>query len=123
MATSQGRVLVSFYDNGALIAPNSIADGAASTIKALEKSGVLDSNKAAVDYAKASGGKVIKVVGDGVSEGAALIAAENAAQAKAAAEKVFEDAKTELSVAVSDEEKSAAEAKVKAAEDALAALK
>ncbi len=119
MANSQGRVLVSFYDSGVLIPPNSIADGSAATIKALEKSGLVDSNKTAVDYAKANDGKVFKVMGDGVSEGAALIAAE---AAKTAAEQAVESAKNALAAAASDEEKTAAQAKLKEAEDALAAL-
>ena len=89
MSDKLARVLSTFFDAGNQLNPNDLASGTADIIKIFEDAGVVDSNKAAVDYCKSENAKVIKVLGKGIAtneETAALKADEAAAATAATAE-------------------------------------
>lgn len=89
MAKIQARALSQFYDSGKSINPNDLVEGDAALIKALEKAGVVCSEKASVAYCKDNGATAIAIKGDGVNLAAATaindIAAAEAEAAQAAA--------------------------------------
>ncbi len=74
------RVLSEFFDQGEKIKPNSLVEGEKEVIESLQKAGVVDAEKNAVDYVKSQGAKAILIIGDGVdlSDNAELIEVEKA---------------------------------------------
>ena len=68
MAKKLARVLVSFHDGDLILLPNDLVSGEAAVINAHEKSGLVDSNKGAVDYCKSLDNKPIDIIGNGEKE-------------------------------------------------------
>ena len=101
MAEKLARVLSIFFDAENQLNPNDLASGTADIIKIFEDAGVVDSNKAAVDYCKSENAKVIKVLGKGIAtneETAALKADEAAAATAEAIAKATEAATAEAAL-------------------------
>jgi hypothetical protein len=102
MAKILARVLVSFHDGLLLLSPNDLVFGDSGIVKAHEKSGLVDSNKAAVSYCQSIGKEKIDIVGEGVVVEADLTkseAAEKAAIAEAEAMAAAEAEATAIAAA------------------------
>lgn len=108
----KARVLRSVGIQGKTYDPDQVVEGKEDLIKGYEGQGALDSNEAAVKYCTGKlKSKVIKIGSD-----------EDDANAKAEAEKAVTAAEAVLAAANTEDEKEAATAALKVAQDALAAL-
>jgi len=113
------RVLVAFEFGGVLFKPNQLVNGEDSLINEYKKTGVLDTDPAAVAYCKEQGAKPVDL------ESPSAAPAEQTPEQKEALEaatKAVEDAKLALGAAINDDEKATAQDALTAAEEALAKL-